>query len=297
MQEIQVSHKEMVHSVAGGFCCVYCAAFLHVERAWRCKLKELWLAVVLFLVLLTLLGCQKELETAERENLDEKLAAADENVQGGKVLDTEKISETSELLTVEAEGVVFQRIRYEKDGQERVSAFMPELRPGLAWLVNNTPNDAIIMSWWDYGPMIEGYTGRKPVIDAPSRRLLRTVAMYQEFSDRELEQIPGDFTSETAIYDVASVLVHKYTGAATDIMDDYDADYLFITKRDIFLLYVFEYVLGGELIYDDYTDPETGQYDFPEEIQESIIFLAINDQPLPKFELVYFDGYVTIYKK
>jgi hypothetical protein len=244
-----------------------------------------------------LVGCQADIETSEAKSFEEKQAEVENVLHGGEVVESEKIGDGSELLTVQDRGRVFQRIKYVKNGQEKVSTFMPELRPSLDWLKNNTPKDAVIMSWWDYGPMIEGYAQRTPVIDAPSRKLLRTVAMYQDFTDEELQKIPGNFTPEQKIYDVTSVMVHKYMGAVREIMDAYGADYLYITKRDIFLIYVFEYVLGGELEYTDYKNPETGQYEFPQEMRDSVLFFAVNNRPLPTFELVYFDDYVTIYKK
>ena len=62
-------------------------------------------------------------------------------------------------------------IKYTVDGEEYKGWFDYLHRNTLDWIKNNTEDDAVILSWWDYGHSIRGYTGREVVLDSPSKIL------------------------------------------------------------------------------------------------------------------------------
>ena len=47
--------------------------------------------------------------------------------------------------------------------------FEPEMRTGLDWIKNATPEDAVFLCWWNHGHMIKSYAERNVVARNPSR--------------------------------------------------------------------------------------------------------------------------------
>lgn len=145
------------------------------------------------------------------------------------------------ILTVRTEykGNVqtWHKIEYTKNNKTIRDDFVaPDIRNALEWIKINTPQDAVIMGWWDYGRSIEGYTGRGVVVETLSKEMLPTVAEYlrmppelQREAEKKMEKkgVPHE-----NIMDVAKAFTTKNSQEAIEIMKKYNASYLFIYKRD-----------------------------------------------------------------
>jgi len=135
--------------------------------------------IFLFLTLLFLIvGCTKQPETPQEQTIKE-----------------EQISDNSKLIIKEGtyKGKGFQRtdIKYEKDNKEFQNYFDPALKDSLDWIKENTDDNVIFLSWWDYGHMIRGYTERDVIIYSPSKDILWSLA-----SGKWNEEESGEFSSK-----------------------------------------------------------------------------------------------------
>lgn len=126
-----------------------------------------------------------------------------------------------------------ERIVYEKDGEiiDPDQRLPDSMRPGMQWLKENTPADAVIMSWWDYGHAIRAYAEREPVVDAPSREALTTTV------SKHLGKDPGEIECDGCIphgelQEIARLLLTEDDSEAVSIMEKYGATYLYIHMED-----------------------------------------------------------------
>ncbi|MFC1800551.1 hypothetical protein ACFLYT_00675 [Nanoarchaeota archaeon] len=204
------------------------------------------------------------------------------------VIDTEKISDSVEVLTVESElgdeTWESQTIKYEKDGKVLENYFNPWLRPSFDWISENVGEDSVILSWWDYGHMIKGYTNRDVVLYSPSEDILWTVAS----GEWDVEG-SGPLSSHEKILDVVSVLTTEEPAKVIEIMDQYDADYLFLTAKDSVFSAVLFY-LGG-LNTEEYQTKDGPK----EKALATMLYRMIGKEEIDGLELVYFDDLVRIY--
>ncbi|MDP7493003.1 MAG: hypothetical protein QGG26_08550 [Candidatus Undinarchaeales archaeon] len=105
------------------------------------------------------------------------------------------------------------------------------MRPGLDWLHRNTPPDAHVLSWWDYGHAIRAYGEREPVIDAPSRELLPvTVSKYLGMPADDI--ICPDCVPHALVRDVADALLAYDPADTRTVMKVHGAGYLYVHAED-----------------------------------------------------------------
>jgi len=153
------------------------------------------------------------------------------------------------------------------------------MRPGLDWLKQNTPENARIMSWWDYGHAIRAYSEREPVVDAPSKEsLVTTVSKHLGNSPDEME-CPGCVPHEI-LRDVASLLLTKDTNHAVEIMNKYNAVYLYVHSDDRIKKGAFFIILEQE----------------QDSISETLLGNALTGDLEAGFDLVYEDSIAFIYR-
>ncbi|MBM4249464.1 MAG: hypothetical protein FJ149_08555 [Euryarchaeota archaeon] len=117
----------------------------------------------------------------------------------------------------------FYKIVYYMDGQMIEGAYDLSLWPALEWIKSNTTVNATVLSWWDYGHMIRGYTGRSGVIYYPSRSLLNTVA------DRSSVR---HFEPEEKVRQVAGTLLSDNDSEVKGYATGFGARYILVTRSD-----------------------------------------------------------------
>ena len=220
--------------------------------------------IILFLVLLFIIGCaQEEAVREEQINDDAKLITSEGTYQGKGYQKTD--------------------ITYEKDEEEFQNYFDPQLKDALEWIKENT--QGTFLSWWDYGHMIRGYAGNDVVIYSPSEDILWSLS-----SGKWDEDASGKFSSSEEIENVAAALTAVDVDDAVNVMDEYGADYIFVTKRDIDSSFVLFRIVG----LDEYLD---GDYNVNDKAKATILFRMVDKEDIEGFELVYDDELVRVYKK
>lgn len=219
---------------------------------------RLWL-MVFALVLVVLSGCIGQ-ESADNEIGEEHI--------GGKY----------NLTLIPVEGG--KMIRYEVDGRVvEPDQMLPDgMRPGLDWLRQNSPDESVVLSWWDYGHAIRAYGEREPVVDAPSREILvTTVAKHigKNASDVECSEC----VSHAIIQDVADALLSEGFARTKEVMVKYKASYLYVHAEDQFKSLAMQIALGNESV----------------NINNTILDKAIKGEEIIGMDLVFEDNTAKLY--
>ena len=209
----------------------------------------------------------------------------------GEVVSSEQIGDNAEIITIEGsyKGQDYQSpdIVYETDNQEFQSYFDPMFRPALDWIKEDIEETAVFLGWWDYGHMIRGYTGRDAIVYSPSEDILWSLA-----SGKWDEAGSGAFSSKEKIDDVVLALTTTDATKTKEVMEKYNADYVFVTKRDAYSAFVLFKIAGFDIA--DYIGEE---YQPKEKAQSTILFRMLRMDEIEGFELIYGDDAVRIYRR
>jgi len=176
------------------------------------------------------------------------------------------------------------KIRYELNGEQQSGVLMHEHRAALDWLQVNTGDDAVIMSWWDYGHAVRGYSQREPVADGPSESLRETMA------DKGAEV--SHWESEERLKDLATALTSEAPEESKAIMNEYGADYVYVARRDVNGIEWAMFKAAGTS--DKYIDQQDGSTN--DAAYQTLIFRLWGELDVEGFELAYKDTYVKIYE-
>ena len=101
----------------------------------------------------------------------------------------------------------------------------------------------------------------------------------------------GTYSGKEKIDDVVLALTTTDAGKTINIMEKYNADYVFVTARDASTGFVLFKIAGLDL--EEYVDEN---FKPKEKAQSTILFKMINMESVEGFELVYDDSNVRIYK-
>jgi hypothetical protein len=143
----------------------------------------------------------------------------------------------------------FYKIVFTEDGQRKEGSFDPSLRPALDWIKSNTSANSTILSWWDYGLMIKGYTGRNSVIYYPSKNLLDTVADKSSVKQ---------FEPEEKVKKVAETLLAKDGPDIESGMQQLGATHILTVSRDSSAI-AWAILKGAGLDPNEYLEEEGGR--------------------------------------
>ena len=72
-----------------------------------------------------------------------------------------------------------------KNGDDRI--IIDDYREAYYWLKQNTPHDAKIMSWWDYGYQITGMANRTVLVDNNTWNNTHIATVGRAFASTEEE--------------------------------------------------------------------------------------------------------------
>lgn len=181
------------------------------------------------------------------------------------------------------------RFSYEMDGKSYNVLYSPILEHSLEWIKENTPQDAVIASWWDYGHMIRGIGKRDVIVFSPSQEILNTTASYARGEVYD-PNTWGELSNHIDIKNVALILTTTSPEQARELMRNYNSEYIFVYTGDEFKGHVLYQVSGIEA-----ESTETGN--IPHILNNnSLFYRMIQKEEIDGFNRVYSDSSAVIYK-
>ncbi len=170
------------------------------------------------------------------------------------------------------------RFTYSRDGRNFTPDYYDEsLKDALKWIKDNTSQDAVFLSWWDYGHMIRAFGERDVVVYAPSPNLNDTIGA-------PWTPEKGPFSAEETTRDVARALLSNNSSETLDIMKSYNATYVFVYASDPMKSYGM-FVAIGE------SDKSI------RDVEDTFINKALREEEIEGMELAYSDENVVIYRR
>ncbi|MDY6771655.1 MAG: hypothetical protein SV186_06930 [Candidatus Nanohaloarchaea archaeon] len=127
------------------------------------------------------------------------------------------------------DGIRYPQIVYNWSGRQYVGPFIREVKPALDWLRVNSPANATVAAWWDYGPAIRGYANRSVVAFTPSAWAYRYTVSD---SSGGWNTSRGELANASKIRDLARLFVSNSSQEVVDTMQQYGVDYLILTAQD-----------------------------------------------------------------
>jgi len=119
-------------------------------------------------------------------------------------------------------------IKYtDETGNHSEHYFETQMRTGLDWIKNNTPENATFLCWWDYGHMIKGYAERNVIVRNPSHEWIDMVQIARTDPSAIKEFDPNE-----KLVDVAKAFSTNNSSETKQIMEKYNATYIVIYKDD-----------------------------------------------------------------
>jgi hypothetical protein len=177
------------------------------------------------------------------------------------------------------------KLVYTENGKVVSTGFWPSLFDAMEWLYNNSSPGDVVLSWWDYGKPLEGFTGLKSVVDEPTKDLEMTLAdptSIEEWS-----------TDTQGIEDVSNALLAVDPSMTTTMMDKYNATFLLTSIREEFAI-LYAIAIGANKDPDDYIDWGNALTDLGKKTTLHKIWTGVE---IPGLELVYSDLEVRILKR
>ena len=199
------------------------------------------------------------------------------------ILQIELYSPGSVIYGTDDDGwIPHESLVYTKDGYEYNVAYYSDLRNALNWIKTNTSENCTILSWWDYGGMIEGYAERNILAKAPSLPLINTVARLNI-------DLLGGWTSNETINDIANILTSANLSSIDmkEIINENNISYIFTTRYDRDIAYII--FNASDKNIDDYYE----NY-LPNELaNESLIYQIWNDELNMDELTLVFENYIS----
>jgi asparagine N-glycosylation enzyme membrane subunit Stt3 len=178
------------------------------------------------------------------------------------------------------------QLSYTDESGHHVSSYFDDnMKTGLNWINSSTPENATILSWWDYGHMIKAVGERNVIVRNPSHEILNSVADPSSIKE---------FDPNEKILDVASALTTDNQSKTVQIMGKYNATYIIIGQNDI-VKAVWMFKIAG-LNYTDYIANPGPNMSFTELGKNTTIARLLDKRDTGGFTLVYHDDQMKIYK-
>ena len=180
-------------------------------------------------------------------------------------------------------GENFAEIEYTDEEGQHAGYFRVEMREGLDWLKTNTPENSVVLCWWDYGHMVKGYAERGSVVRNPSREILESVGDPSKVRE---------FDSHERIMDVATALTTNSSDETLRIMEKYGARYILVCNEDSARAYWIYQIAGLEP--RDYVVGQGYDVRFTDAGKQTMIARLMENRDTG-FVLIYEDDTMKVY--
>jgi len=175
----------------------------------------------------------------------------------------------------------YKMFTYTLDGQSYEGTYADFLVNAMQWLRDETPLDATVLCWWDYGHMVRGVAERRTVVYLPSEEIRHSIADPTGITC---------YHDHSLIIDVCEALLTDDPLSCIEFMDKHNATYLLVVSVDLAKMRWMASFLDivPSLMLTDGEATEAGK--------ETLIYQALNKETLTGFEKVYLDDVSVVYK-
>jgi asparagine N-glycosylation enzyme membrane subunit Stt3 len=173
----------------------------------------------------------------------------------------------------------------DETGQHNSTYFDDNMKNGLNWINNSTPENSTFLCWWDYGHMIKAVGERNVVVRNPSHEIINSIADPSGMKE---------FDPNDKILDVASTLTTDNQSKTVQIMGKYNATYIMIGKDDTIKSVWFFKIAG--LNYTDYLVNQGPSLGFTDLGKNTMIARLLDNRDTGPFTLVYQDPQMKVYE-
>lgn len=175
----------------------------------------------------------------------------------------------------------------DETGNHSERYFEPQMRTGLDWIKNNTPENAIFLCWWDYGHMVKGYAERNVTGRNPSHEWIDMVADKNSVNE---------FDPNEKVVDVANALATSNSSETLRIMEKYGATYIVEYKDDMNGKALWMYRIAGLEPPTQYITTQNSTWAFTDAGMKTMIARLLDNRETG-LTLVYQDAVMKVYKK
>jgi len=178
-------------------------------------------------------------------------------------------------------------MNYTQNGITYVGYYGSFMDGALSWMKSNTPGNATVLSWWDYGNMITGCAVRNAVVRDPS---LQAIALG-------LANRSPQLAANVTLADVATALTTTNSSLTLSIMHKYGASYLLLVTEDggYKAPYIFKLAGLNTSLYVNPSGTTFNPSDWTALGKQTAIYRLLAGQSVPGLAKVYSDSNVWIF--
>jgi asparagine N-glycosylation enzyme membrane subunit Stt3 len=143
--------------------------------------------------------------------------------------------------------------RADTDNESKIPLYPPgdPYKRAFDWIRGNTPEDAVFISWWDYGDMIRVFAQREALISDPCK----SIKCLYTLSDDEIDVFR--YENDEEFLDVQKFFTTN-EDEAYNITRKYGVDYVFVTREEFGKSWAIECIAGAEPSLRIFEVPRTG---------------------------------------
>jgi asparagine N-glycosylation enzyme membrane subunit Stt3/outer membrane murein-binding lipoprotein Lpp len=180
-------------------------------------------------------------------------------------------------------------IQYSIGDKQFQGSYLPDFwapaTDSIDWIKRNTSENSIFLNWWDYGHTIRGATGRDIVIASTSKEGSKYIAMIGKMITEKTFEEKYGFETQEKVEDVGTALTTDNIEITNQIMDKYNAKYIYTTMRDLDIIHTMK-----EGDFETIVDTPQGQQTVPSKrfYESTLVKLQLfKGKNLKNYRLVY----------
>lgn len=178
-------------------------------------------------------------------------------------------------------------IEYTRNNVTIRGYYFSAFEPALQYLKSSTPENSTVLSWWDYGNMIVGYSERNVIATNPSPSLLKSITNTSA-------NVKTD--SEEKLQDIAKALATTDPQETISIMKKYNARYIYVANGPLGDEGKANWILTEsgipiENLSDYWSDGKLMNKAF-----NTVIYKILHEQDIPGLQPVFRDANNRIYR-
>ncbi|MDP6612783.1 MAG: hypothetical protein QF673_02040 [Candidatus Hydrothermarchaeota archaeon] len=173
------------------------------------------------------------------------------------------------------------------DNESEIPLYPPgaQYKRAFDWIRGNTPEDAVFISWWDYGDMIRVFAQREALISDPCK----SIKCLYTLSDDEIDVFR--YENDEKFLDVQKFFTTN-EDEAYNITRKYGVDYVFVTYEEFGKSWAIEGIAGAKPSLRIFEVPRTGDMEVDKKnILNEIVKYRVSAYYISPFE----DSYTVWY--